>query len=155
MALELEVELMNLIGLGNHYQWYNGSPSCATIRLAAASKVEQAIINAYESGKEIAPPNMQILQTAMRIAEVGETDDYTLTNTWIACSYVIAEHIHQANSTDEEREDGFHKLRSFLKKTYLKNSPIGRRDTLYSNQSLELEDLLFDGGERIKCQKKL
>ena len=119
MALPLEEVVMREIGLGNHYNWYNGSGSCRYIRQKAAEAVTGAIQKHHDAGDEIAPPDDKLIGVMKRIANYGDRSEYSLTNTWIAASYVIAEHIHYANASEEDRRKAFDRLAEYLEKEYL------------------------------------
>ena len=119
MALELETQIMEEIGLGNHYNWYNGSGSCRFIRIDAADKLFSTIQKHHDNGEEIAPPKNNLINTVKHIAEIGDSDNYTLTKTYQAASYVIAEHIHQAKTSEEEKIKAFENLNEYLKDNYL------------------------------------
>ena len=119
MILELESKIMEEIGLGNHYQWFNGSPSCRSIRIEAANRLSNIIQKHHNNGEEIAPPKTNLFITLMDIAEEGDSDVYVLTKTWQAASYIIAEHIHQAKTSDEERNKSYRNLNKYLKENFL------------------------------------
>ncbi len=124
MALELETEVMRDIGLGNHYNWFNGSGSCRGIRQEAAKKLPEAIKKRYEKGESIAEPDGQLCATLTQIAQSSDTGEYSLTKTWEAASYIIAEHIHQAKATPEKRKEAYASMLKYLQEHYLD----GRRD---------------------------
>lgn len=119
MALELESKIMEEIGLHAHYTWYNGSGSCRYIRIEAAEKLSDIIQKHHNDGEDIAPPNNRLINTVKHIAENGDSDNYILTKTWQAISYVIAEHIHQAKTSDEERVKAFRDLNRHLRINFL------------------------------------
>ena len=117
MALELETQIMMEIGLGNHYSWYNGSPSCGYIQVDAAKRLHEKIQIHHDRGEGIATPNFELTETVRRIADEG--DDLELTKTWEAVSYVIAAHIHQANVPERERMKAFEGLNEYLREHYI------------------------------------
>ena len=119
MALELESEIMEEIGLGNHYTWFNGSPSSRGIRIEAADKLYTTIQKHHDDGEEIASPKSSLINTVKHIAESGDIGDYVLTKTWQSASYVIAEHIHQAKTSDEERDKAYRDLNRYLRDNFL------------------------------------
>src|SRR3989344_6606488 len=119
MALELEEEIMREIGLGQHYSFYNGSGSCEPIRRTAVSRLKDIINKKRSEGKKIAPPNLGLIKILEDINKFGEESQYSLTNTWHAISYVIAEHIHQAKSKAQEREEAYDRMSKYLKNRYL------------------------------------
>lgn len=101
MALELESKIMDEIGLGNHYNWYNGSGSCRPIRVQAVSKLRDAIKSHHDAGEEIASPNNRLIAFARKVAGSSLDSNYMLTKAWEVCSYVIASHIHGYNDKSE------------------------------------------------------
>lgn len=117
MALELETQIMMEIGLGNHYSWYNGSPSCRYIRIQATKRLAEKIQIHHDRGEEIAAPNYNLICTLRSIADEGE--DSELTKTWEMASYIIAEHIHQANIPQEEKKKAFERLNEYLREHYI------------------------------------
>ena len=119
MALELETKIMEEIGLHSHYTWYNGSGSCRYIRTEAANKLFSTIQKHHDDGEEIASPKNNLINTVKYIAEIGDSDDFILTKTYQAASYVIAEHIHQAKTSDEERAEAYRNLNRYLKDNFL------------------------------------
>ena len=119
MALELESKIMEEIGLHTHYTWYNGSNSCRYIRIEAANKLISAIQKHHDNGEEIAVPNRRLINLLKHIAENGDSDDFILTKTWQAASYVIAEHIHQAKTSEEERVKAYGDLNRYLRSNFL------------------------------------
>jgi hypothetical protein len=128
MVLELETEVMRDIGLGNHYNWFNGSGSCRWIRQEAARKLLDAIKKRHEKGESIAEPDEELCATLTRIAQTSDTSEYSLTKTWKAASYVIAEHIHQATATPEKRKEAYARMLKYLQEHYL----VGRRENFSS-----------------------
>lgn len=119
MALELEVKIMSEIGLGNSYKWYNGSGSCRYIRIEAANKLFDVIQKHHDDGEEIASPENNLINIVKRIAESGDSDNYILTKTWQAASYVIAEHIHRIQMSDEEGFGAYRNLSRYLESNFL------------------------------------
>lgn len=98
MALELESTIMDEIGLGNNYRWYNGSGSCGHIRAKAVAMLPQV------AGKHnlIIPADwLTYCQTAIQVDQVNSRE-YGLTNTWVACSYAIREAMDRSRG-DEGR----------------------------------------------------
>lgn len=98
MAVELESTIMVEIGLGNNYRWFNGSGSCGGIRQSAVSKLPSA---AVKHGLSISPRWLAHCNTADKVDQV-DGQQYTLTNTWIACSYAIQDAIYR-----KEGDKGF------------------------------------------------
>lgn len=119
MALELESKIMGEIGLYSHYTWYNSSGSCRYIRTEAANKLFSTIQKHHDDGEEIAPPKNNLINTVKYIAEIGDSDDFILTKTYQAASYVIAEHIHQAKTSEEERAEAYRNLNRYLVSNFL------------------------------------
>lgn len=97
MAVALEQEIMEAIGLGMHYNWYNGSCSCAGRAQQAARKLSGVIQSAHDAGKEISAPDNGLI----RLANIREPNDATLTKTWQACSYIIQAHIYLYSAKDD------------------------------------------------------
>lgn len=100
MALPLETTIMNEIGLGAHFSYYNGSGSCEHIRQQAAQKLASAIQKHHDAGEAIVPSDptlMGIMQRATR----WDPDRYTLTAAWQVASNVIAAHIHAHHDEGE------------------------------------------------------
>ena len=127
MALELESKIMEEIGLHTHYTWFNGSGLCRYIRTEAADKLFSVIQKHHNSGEEISPPINNLINTVKYIAENGDSDDFILTKTWQAASYVIAEHIHQAKTSEGERAEAYRNLNRYLRDNFLpKESNIMR-----------------------------
>jgi hypothetical protein len=121
MAMELESKIMTEIGLGNHYSWYNGSTSCRSIRIEAANKLFNIIQKHHNNNEEIAIPEQSLINILKIIAEEGDSDEYSLTNTWQAASYIIAVHIHQTKTEENERNIAYNNLHKYLKNNFLKN----------------------------------
>lgn len=117
MAIELETTIMNEIGLGAHFNWFNGSGSCEHIRNEAAKRLTE-VINRY-AGKEIAPANSELISIAKEVART-EGSRYTLTKTWEVCSYVIQAHIYMA--ANENKMAIARQWESDLRKQYLPNN---------------------------------
>lgn len=89
MAMQLESEIMSAIGLGNHYNWYNGSGSCAGIARAAARELPAAL-----RARDL-EPDQQLVDLVAAVA-ANEPRDSTLTRTWQCAADVIQAHIHFA-----------------------------------------------------------
>jgi len=129
VALELETQIMREIGLGMHYNWYGGSGSCREIRLNAVEKLPN-ILKAYHAlglklkdrYSHVDSPNKQLIDLLSRISLESDNDSYTLQNTWEAASYIIAAHIHNADSTNEQKAKAYENLRKQLEKIYLRKT---------------------------------
>lgn len=89
MAFELESKVMEEVGLGQHYSWFNGSGSCRYIRNAAIDKLAQV---ASKNGLTVSEKWLAHCRLASRVDECGNSQ-YRLTNVWIACSYAIQDAI--------------------------------------------------------------
>jgi len=122
MAMPLEETIMREIGLGANYNWFNGSGSCRYIRQTAADKLASVIQKHQEAGEEIAAPDNHLVAVLKRVAQIGDESDYSLTRTWQAASYVIAEHIRQAKSTDQDKLAGYENLKSYIEQNYFGRS---------------------------------
>ena len=94
MAVELESKVMEEIGLGQNYRWFNGSGSCRYIRNNAIDKLVSV---AQQNGLTISPSWLSHCRTANQIDNFGSSE-YGLTNVWIACSYAIADAISRLES---------------------------------------------------------
>ena len=119
MALELETTIMEEIGLGNHFNWFNGSGSCPYIRKNAARRLPEAIQNHHVAGDLIAEPDQRLCNVVRQIAQEGDESEYSLTRTWKAASDVIAIHIHQAEATPEKRNVEYAWVLKHLQENYL------------------------------------
>jgi pyrroloquinoline quinone (PQQ) biosynthesis protein C len=91
MAVELEQTIMREIGLGNHYNWFNGSGSCAGIAREAVDSLSRI---AKQYNLAISVEWMEHCRKAVRVDTCSS--NYTLTNTWITCSYAIQDAICRA-----------------------------------------------------------
>ncbi len=97
MAVELEQTVMREIGLGSNYNWFNGSGSCEYIRRDAVDKLAKVASN-----RELVISEKWLKHC--RIAnQVDQVDGgkYTLTNTWIACSYAIQDAIYRKEAGED------------------------------------------------------
>ncbi len=124
--MPLEETVMREIGLGNHYNWYNGSGSCRYIRQKAADTLSDVIQKHHDNGEAIAPPDTALIQVLKRVASVGDDSDYSLTKTWQAASYIIAEHIHMANSDEVQRRESYERLKDYIEQNYIPNRGMHR-----------------------------
>ncbi len=122
MALPLEETIMREIGLGQNYRWYNGSGSCQYIRQEAARRLSDAIKKHHKAGAEIVQPISSLVRLVKDVAARGDEDQYVLTKTWQAASYVIAHHIHQFHVEEKSRAKETRRLAAYLRKTYLKRA---------------------------------
>jgi len=75
-------------------------------------------------------------------------NDCVITNTWMATSYIIAEHIHTARLSEEERRERLENLREFLELEYIKKEQLFRILTLHP-AGVDADQML-DLGERVK-----
>lgn len=93
MAVELEIKVMDEIGLGSvvGYSYFNGSGSCGYIRADAVNKLKKV---AEKNGLKISPNWMQRCHEALTVDEC-DGGKYSLTNTWITCSYAIQDAIYR------------------------------------------------------------
>lgn len=94
MAVELEQTVMMEIGLGNHYGWFNGSGSCGYIRADAVNKFQSV---AQKHGLSISSAWLKRCHEAITVDEC-DGQKYSLTNTWITCSYAIQDAIYRKES---------------------------------------------------------
>ena len=91
MAVELEQTIMQEIGLGNNFRWFNGSESCGYIRQKAVDILSNVAGN---HGLSISEEWLQHCRTAIRDDQL-DGDQYTLTNTWLACYYAVHDAIYR------------------------------------------------------------
>ncbi len=96
MAVELEQEIMANIGLGNNYRWFNGSGSCFFIAKNAIDKLSGAM---KKKGLSLSSAWEKHCREALRVDQF-DGGNYSLTNTWIACSYAIQDGIYRKNGDD-------------------------------------------------------
>lgn len=115
---DFEDRIMGEIGLGAEYSWFNGSGSCEYLRTNAVSKLPEALERARKEGIAVTPTNDLLLRTLRTIAQSFETSKYSLTNTWQALKYVIAEHFQTANLPLEEQERSMQSLNDYLIEYY-------------------------------------
>lgn len=92
MAMELESKVMEEIGLGQHYSWYNGSGSCQYFRDEAIRRLPEAC---KKNGLTVSPKWLAHCQRAS-LADNVDARNYGLTNVWIACSYAIQDAIYRS-----------------------------------------------------------
>jgi len=117
MALELETTIMQEIGLGQNYRWFNGSGSCEYIRRDAMNKLPAAIRKHHDAGEQIAAPNDRLMFLAREAASWDESQ-YVLTKAWEIASYIIAAHLHGYYDADE-----FRRIEEYINKTYRAKKP--------------------------------
>lgn len=91
MAVKLEQAVMREIGLGNHYSWFNGSGTCKYIRQSAVDKLANV---AREHGLSISSDWLRHCKIANQVDQVDD-NQYSLTNTWVACSLAIQDAIYR------------------------------------------------------------
>jgi hypothetical protein len=119
MALELEYVIMAEIGFGQNYSWYNGSGSCQFMRRDAANRIAPAIQKHHDAGEPIAQPDEGLVAILKRVAAIGDDSPYSLTKTWQAASYIIAEHIHQSGATEKDKAEAYGMLKQYIERTFL------------------------------------
>jgi hypothetical protein len=140
MALELEDTIMTEIGLGNHYNWFNGSGSCRYLRIESASRLESTIKKHADAGDKIAQPDNKLINLAIAVAGSLRLDrDYELTRTWEVCSYIIAAHIHEAGRPGAIKET--------IK--FLKNSDRYNTDEIFIRMSGNNRTFIFTKKENL------
>lgn len=96
MTVELEQTVMREIGLGNHYNLFNGSGWCLYIRRSAVDKLPSI---AQKHGLTISPDWLKYCRAANQVDQVN--DQYSLTNTWVACSYAIEDAIYRSDGGED------------------------------------------------------
>lgn len=97
MAAEEETEIMRAIGLGQHYNWHNGSGGCRHTRIAAARKLPA------ELRARGMTANPDLMNLAEAVALRGEDSDYVLTRTWVVLSEIIQVHLYRKHGTKPEQ----------------------------------------------------
>lgn len=105
MAHPTEQEIMAAIGLGSHYNWYNGSGSCAWIGRQAVEKLPDAL---QERGMSLSKEWARVLSKALQADSFDSPGGYSLTNVWVACSYAIQDAMYRHESPDSEGVDPAH-----------------------------------------------
>jgi hypothetical protein len=116
MALPLESEIMSRIGLGAHYNWFNGSGSCRHIRGQAVKDLEH-VLSEYARENKTAAPNSKCFELLNKI-QSHEEDSYTLTKTWQACSDVIYAHISACGKSPADSKKHFDSMVKHLYSRY-------------------------------------
>ena len=94
MAVPLEQEVMSLIGLGSHYTYFNGSGSCRYIARNAVDKLAGAM---ESKSLSISSSWKRHCKKALEVDQF-DGNGYSLTNTWISCSYAIQDGIYRKES---------------------------------------------------------
>lgn len=92
MSVALEQTIMAEVGFHSHYNWYNGSGSCVSIRERAVHLLAGAIQEQHDAGGAIAAPDYTLIDLAKR-AVAEEDSQYGLTLTWRVVSDVIRAHM--------------------------------------------------------------
>jgi len=93
MAVELEETIMREIGLGQHYSWFNGSGSCGGIAREAVDRLAGTM---EKHGLTLSPQWFAHCKKAIGVDMFGG-GIYSLTNTWVACSYAIQDGIYRSD----------------------------------------------------------
>lgn len=101
MAMELESQIMAEIGLAQHFNWFNGSGSCAGIRRKAVELLPKVIRKHIKAKEKIRVPTSRMMSLLRNVADMGDESMYSLTKTWQACSEVIAACIHAGHGDKE------------------------------------------------------
>jgi flagellar biosynthesis/type III secretory pathway protein FliH len=139
MAAELEQEIMREIGLGQPYNYFNGSGSCAYIRRQAARSLPNAIQKFHDEGKEVAEPNQQLCNLVAQVdsCEVdlfGKPSTYVLTKTWEVASYVIQAHLYLYHAkTEQDRSKIVRDIREYVQEHYLQRAQDELRSRFFDN----------------------
>ena len=103
MAVELEQTVMNEIGLGNNYRYFNGSGSCRYIRNNAIDLLPKAM---KKHKLSLSKKWAEVLRKASMADEI-DGHEYALTNVWVTASYAIQDGIYRKeggkgiNATDD------------------------------------------------------
>lgn len=92
MAHPTEQEIMNAIGLGTGYHYFNGSGSCRGIARKAIEKLPEALAKA---GMDLDRRWAEMLGTAHAADNLDSPGGYSLTNVWVACSYAIQDAMYR------------------------------------------------------------
>jgi hypothetical protein len=122
MAMELESRIMAEIGLHTHYNWFNGSGSCAGIRRAAVELLPKAIAKHKKAKEKIKIPSSRMMKLLRNVADYGDESMYSLTKTWQACSEAIAACIHAGHG---DKEIMAH-IEKYIEENYARNFNEGR-----------------------------
>jgi len=126
MSGELKKIISYEIGFGKHLIGFHGG-LCEPIRINAVNRLAETIQRHYDAGDGIAPPNSDLISVLGNIA--AHENMFFLTNTKHAASYVIEEHIRQANVPESERRAAYETLKRKLEEDYLSEEaarPRGR-----------------------------
>jgi len=118
MAIELEDTIRREIGLGSHYNWYNGSGSCQEIRFNAVKLLPDAIKKHADAGEQITQPNPEVITILEDIARKHERSEYSLTKTWQAVSDVIWAHCSAFFDAPEKKVEKFVEMAQHLREQY-------------------------------------
>jgi hypothetical protein len=92
--LEIEEKIMDRIGLGMNYRWFNGSGSCEYIRDQAIDRLVN-VMSEYELY-----PSKEWLDACKEasLADMIDGGKYTLTNTWVAISNTLRDASERKNN---------------------------------------------------------
>lgn len=117
MAMPLEETIMTEVGLGMHFNWFNGSGSCEYVRRHAVDLLTEAIQKHHDAGEQIAAPNAEMIALA-REATRWDDSQYVLTKSWQVTTEVIATHIHGFYEPEEKRANWFREMTQNLRRCY-------------------------------------
>lgn len=126
MALELETKIMQEVGLGMHFNWFNGSGSCKYVREEAARNLAKAIEKHHKAGEKIVAPDNGLL-ALMDQATKWDENQYILTIAWQVASYVIAAHMEAFFYSEEERPAFLQKREQEIRACYPEQSSRSSR----------------------------
>ena len=94
MTLEIEEKIMKEIGLGSHYNLLNGSGSCGYIARDAVNNLARAL---EDNGLTLSQEWAVHCQRAVNV-DAFRGNKFSLTNTWVACSYAIQDAVYRKNN---------------------------------------------------------
>jgi hypothetical protein len=142
MTLDLETVIMQEIGLGQHFSWFNGSGSFMYVAQSAARELPDAIQKHYSAGEKIAAP-VPRLMALMDEAVSWDAEPYILTKAWQVASEVIAAHVHAAYETAENQSDFLAKMEREIRRCYEpEHAKRLRVHHFYDKKKIHFEDSL-------------
>ena len=132
MAVELEEKVMQEIGLGQNYRWYNGSGSCGYIRQNAVDKLQSV---AQDHDLSISPKWLERCKESTLVDNI-DGEQYSLTNVWITCSYAIRDAIYRQSGSGGFEPPSLDKDWQFWDKERERVYKMERRSSMRDNYAL-------------------